>query len=206
MKLAFTYPTLLFPLLIAAGATASSHDDAAVVPAAADATAFVARNLSHLGGADIYYPDYTLEWSEGKCINATPVPSGRPIYTSMLACCRAAYGGQLSMKCTQALPNPPTSAPTKLGGGVYYPDFSLPWPEGKCINTAPVPNSRPTYSSMLSCCKATYSGQMSNACLNALPNPLTPSPTNTVWYPNYKIAWPEGKCISSLPVPNGIQT
>ena len=49
MKLTFTYPTLLFPLLVAAGAMASSHNDAAVVPAA-DATAFITRDLSQLGG------------------------------------------------------------------------------------------------------------------------------------------------------------
>jgi hypothetical protein len=156
----------------------------------------------NVGGPDIYYPDYTLAWSDGKCINTTPVPSGRPTYTSMLACCKAAYGGQMSMACIQALPNPPTSAPTNLGEGVFYPDYNLPWPEGKCINTVPVPSGRPTYTTELACFKAVYGGQMSMACIKALPNPPTPSPTRvepTVWYPNYSLAWTDGKCISTFP-------
>jgi len=164
------------------------------------------QHPTKLGGPDVYYPDYTLDWSDGKCINTTPVPSGRLTYTSMLGCCKAAYGGQMSMKCIQSLPNPPTGAPTKVGGGVFYPDYSLPWPEGKCINTTPVPSGRPTYTTMLACCKGAYGGQMSNACINALPNPPTPSPTKvspTVWYPDYTLGWPDGKCITTVPVPSG---
>jgi surface protein len=159
-----------------------------------------------IGGPDVYYPDYTVTWSEGICINTTPVPSGRPTYNSMLACCKAAYGGQMSMACIQALPTPPTGAPTILGGGVFYPDYSLPWPEGKCINTVPVPNGRPAYTTELACCKGAYGGQMSMTCIKDLPNPPTPIPTKvnpTVWYPDYSLAWTDGKCITTVPVPSG---
>ena len=164
---------------------------------------------TNIGGPDAYYPDYTLTWSEGKCINTTPVPSGRPTYTSMLACCKAAYGAQVSMACIQALPTPPTGAPTMLGSGVFYPDYSLPWTEGKCINSVPVPNGRPAYTTELACCKEAYGGQMSMACIKDLPNPPTPIPTKvnpTVWYPDYSLAWAVGKCITTVPVPSGRPT
>ena len=141
-----------------------------------------------VGGSDIYYPDYTLPWPEGKCINTTPVPNGRPIYSNMMACCKGAYGGQMSMACIHGLPNPPTSSPTKLGGGVYYPDYTLPWPDGKCINTRPVPSGWPTFESMLACCKGAYGGQMSMACIQALPDPPTSAPTKIggpdMYYPD----------------------
>lgn len=130
-----------------------------------------------------YYPDYSLAWPEGKCINSKPVPSGRPIYTSQLACCKAAYGGQVSKVCINDLPNPPTMAPTKAGGPEeYYPDYSLAWPEGICINTVLVPSGRPIYTTALGCCQAAYAGQVSRACIIAATptpaaTPMTDSPT-----------------------------
>jgi hypothetical protein len=175
-------------------------------------------------GEGTYYPDYSLAWPSGKCIATLPVPSGRPTYSSMLACCKAAYGGQTSGACIAALPSPPTTAPTntaaptptaaptKAGEGTYYPDYSLAWASGKCINTLPVPSGRPTYTTMLACCKGAYGGQTSNFCISSLPNPPTaaptptPAPTNTVWYPDYSLAWTAGKCITTLPVPSGRPT
>ena len=44
----------------------------------------------------LYYPDYETPWSDAGCVNVLPVPSGRPTYTSQLACCKGAYGGQVS--------------------------------------------------------------------------------------------------------------
>ena len=44
----------------------------------------------------LYYPDYETAWPEAGCVNVLPVPSGRPTYTSQLACCKGAYGGQVS--------------------------------------------------------------------------------------------------------------
>ena len=50
------------------------------------------------GGPDEYYPDYNLPWDQAYCINKRPVPSGRGTYSSMLACCKQAYAGQVSGK------------------------------------------------------------------------------------------------------------
>ncbi|KAL7439514.1 hypothetical protein ACHAXH_005341, partial [Discostella pseudostelligera] len=133
-----------------------------------------------LGGPDAWYPDYSLAWTDGKCINTVPVPSGRPIYTTQLACCKGAYGGQLSNACIQSMVNPPTFSPTTPGGpNAYYPDYSLAWTDGKCINTVPVPSGRPIYTTQLACCTGAYGGQVSKACMNAIPRPQTNRPTTT---------------------------
>jgi hypothetical protein len=161
------------------------------------------------GGPDEYYPDYSLPWPEGKCINTVPVPSGRPTYTSQLACCKEAYGGQMSKACLSGLATPPTSSPTKTGaaGTDYYPDYSRAWPEGVCINTQPIPSGRPTYATQLACCKAAYGGQVSNVCIKGLLNPPTSAPTKVggpdEYYPDYSLAWTEGVCTNTVPVPSG---
>jgi hypothetical protein len=164
------------------------------------------------GGPDAYYADYTLPWPEGKCINTVPVPSGRQIYSTQLACCKEAYAGQVSNMCVRDLATPPTTAPTKAGaaGTDYYPDYSLAWPEGKCINTQPIPSGRPTYTSQLACCKAAYGGQVSNACIKDLANPPTSAPTKVggpdAFYADYSLPWPAGVCINTVPVPSGRPT
>lgn len=48
------------------------------------------------GGLDVYYPLYEEAWSDGYCVNTSPMPSGRPAYTSQLHCCKQAYRGQIS--------------------------------------------------------------------------------------------------------------
>jgi len=55
------------------------------------------------GGADVYYPNYSVSWADATCINDYPVPSGRPTYTTESACCSGAYGGQTSQKCACAV-------------------------------------------------------------------------------------------------------
>ena len=156
-----------------------------------------------------YYPNYDLAWPEGVCINTQPIPSGRPVYTTQLACCKAAYGGQTSGACIKGMVSPPTLAPTKAGtGGTdYYPDYSISWTDGKCINTQPIPSGRPVYATNLACCKASYGGQASGACIKALINPPTMAPTKVggpdAYYPDYTLAWPEGKCINTVPMPSG---
>jgi hypothetical protein len=80
------------------------------------------------------------------------------------------------------LANPPTPQPTNVGGpDIYYPDFTLAWPEGKCINTTPVPSGRLTYTSMLACCKAAYGGQMHGV------HPRSPS--NPTHRSSYQVRW-----------------
>jgi len=161
------------------------------------------------GGLDVYYPDYGMTWSEGKCVNTRPLPSGRPTYDSMLACCKGAYGGQMSGACLEQLPSPPTTSPTEVGGvGLWYPDYETSWADAACLNTWPAPfntGDRPTYENQLDCCKNAYGGQTSGACLAALPSPPTTSPTAAggldFWYPDYGAVWSEATCKNERPLP-----
>lgn len=164
-----------------------------------------------VGGPGLFYPDYSLAWPEGRCTNTRPIPSGRPTYTSELACCKAAYAGQLSGKCIASLPSPPTSSPTNSAreADFWYPDYDTPWPMAGCSNKLPLPfnnrNDRPNFATNLECCKASYAGQTSGACLRQLPNPPTTSPTGAggadFFYPDYETSWAVATCINTLPLP-----
>eukprot|EP00578_Thalassiosira_sp_NH16_P019189 CAMPEP_0181099522 /NCGR_PEP_ID=MMETSP1071-20121207/12704_1 /TAXON_ID=35127 /ORGANISM="Thalassiosira sp., Strain NH16" /LENGTH=298 /DNA_ID=CAMNT_0023182189 /DNA_START=114 /DNA_END=1007 /DNA_ORIENTATION=+ len=161
------------------------------------------------GGLDVYYPDYDMTWSEGHCVNERPLPSGRPTYGSMLACCKGAYGGQMSGACLAKLPSPPTTSPTEVGGpGLWYPDYATSWADAKCLNTWPAPfntGDRPVYDDQLACCKAAYGGQTSGACIASLPSPPTTSPTAAggldFWYPDYDTSWADASCKNERPLP-----
>jgi len=85
----------------------------------------------------------------------------------MIACCKGAYGGQVSGKCLAALPSPPATSSTSAGGflEVYYPDYDTVWRSATCINDQPLPSGRPTYSSKQACCSGAYGGQTSHACM-----------------------------------------
>ena len=68
---------------------------------------------------------------------------------------------KMSGACLSQLESPPTTSPTSTGGlDVYYPDYVSPWISATCINARPLPNGRPTYASMLDCCKSAYAGQV----------------------------------------------
>ncbi|KAL7527404.1 hypothetical protein ACHAXR_001945, partial [Thalassiosira sp. AJA248-18] len=86
------------------------------------------------GGPGIYYPDYVTAWDQATCINKRPVPSGRPIYSNMLACCKSSYRGQMSGKCISMLPNPPTSSPTNsdFEADFWYPMYETAWDQSGC--------------------------------------------------------------------------
>jgi len=164
------------------------------------------------GGLDVWYPDYSSgDYANGECINERPLPSGRVTYATMLACCKAAYGSQSSGKCLSNLESPPTTSPTNEGGAdFFYPDYDTPWASAVCKNDLPLPflpGGRPTYSSMLACCKGAYAGQSSGACLAGLESPPTSSPTDEggldVWYPNYAGDYSDGECINERPLPLG---
>ena len=161
-------------------------------------------------GLAVYYPDYSMAWSIGICKNDRPQPNGYPTYDTELECCKASYEGQASAACLNNLPNPPTGSPTGPDLDVYYPDTSLGWPEGTCTNARPLPNNVRTFPTMLDCCKGSFAGQVSAACLGNLPNPPTASPSETgplgVYYADYKLPWPSGKCINDRPLPSGRPT
>jgi len=165
------------------------------------------------GGADFFYPDYETTWSDAGCKNDLPLPftpGGRPTYPSLLECCKGAYGGQMSGTCLSQLESPPTSSPTPEGGAeFYYPNY-VGWTDGYCSNTLPLPFSaggRPTYDTMLECCKGAYGGQVSGKCLSMLDSPPTTSPTSAggldVWYPDYTKQYAVGECINNRPLPSG---
>ncbi|KAL7530418.1 hypothetical protein ACHAXR_010990 [Thalassiosira sp. AJA248-18] len=156
-----------------------------------------------------WHPTYIAGWANGYCRKTVDCDS--PGYSTELACCRAAYAGQVSGYCLLQLPNPPTVSPTDDGAGgldVYYPDYNQEWAEGQCVNTRPMPSGRPTYLTMLACCKAAYRGQMSGKCLSMLPSRPTTTPTNSdyevdFWYPRYEENWAESGCSNKLPLPYG---
>ena len=106
------------------------------------------RGLFQCDTVPAYHPTYSLPWNLGKC--QFVITCNSPSYTTELECCKAAYAGQTDNYCISQLANPPTPQPTNVGGpDIYYPDFTLAWSEGKCINTTPVPSGRLTYTSML---------------------------------------------------------
>ena len=60
----------------------------------------------------------------------------------------------MSVKCLEEMESPPTTSPTAEGGmDVWYPDYDTAWTEASCKNEYPVPSGRPTYDSLLKCCK-----------------------------------------------------
>jgi len=165
------------------------------------------------GGLEVYYPDYNTAWTEAGCINKHPLPSGRPAYSTMIACCKGAYGGQMSGKCLSMLPSPPTTSPTSsdYAAAFWYPDYETVWSEAGCSNTLPLPynnvDDRPNYKTLFACCKGAYGGQMSGKCLSELDSPPTTSPTavggSEFYYPDYDTAWSEAGCVNTLPIPSG---
>merc|ERR1719491_2326579 len=164
------------------------------------------------GGLAIYYPDYNTAWTEAGCLNERPKPSGRPSYSTMLACCKGAYGGQMSGKCLSMLPSAPTTSPTTSDymSDFWYPDYETTWSEAGCSNKLPLPynnkGDRPNYDTQFACCKGAYAGQTSGKCLSELASPPTTSPTSSdyesdFWYPDYETTWSEAGCSNKLPLP-----
>ena len=118
------------------------------------------RDLQGCPTTPAWHPTYAAGWTKGYCRYS--IACNAPTYATELVCCKAAYAGQVSGHCLSQLPNPPTMSPTDVGGlGIYYPDYDLSWELAYCINKRPLPSGRPSYTSMLSCCKGAYAGQIS---------------------------------------------
>jgi len=75
-------------------------------------------NTAGSGGstADVWYPNYDAQFAAGKCVNDSPVPGGRPTYTTGSECCSFAYAGQASNACVNAL-SPSSSGESGQSGG-----------------------------------------------------------------------------------------
>jgi len=132
-------------------------------------------------------------------------------YDTNLECCNLFYIGQMSGTCYSKMESPPTLNPTGVGGpDVWYPDYDAVWTEATCKNDNPLPfgpGGRPTYLSMLECCKHVYGLQTSGACFSELENPptMTPTPEGGLegYYADYNKSWSDGCCINDRPLPSG---
>lgn len=104
----------------------------------------------------------------------------------------------------------PSALPSCCTETAWHPTYSLGWTNGYCRETTDC--NSPSYSSELACCKGAYPGQISEVCLNSLPNPPTGSPTylgEGVYYPDYETDWVDATCKNDRPWsfgPNGRPT
>jgi len=178
----------------------------------------------------LWHRDLTKTWSAGTCINVADCDS--PGFQTQLECCKGAFGGQMSGACLKGLPNPPTPLPTSLltkspshlptslptksptalntNEGKWYADYGTTWTDAGCKTTLPHPNYATLFfDTQLECCKSSFAGQTSNACLKGLPNPPTPlptslptrSPSNKTWYADYDTIWINSSCTNTTPLP-----
>ena len=123
-------------------------------------------------GEGIYYPHYESMWEVGHCTNAKPytfTTGSRPMYTSMLACCKGAYAGQTSQYCLSQLPDGlrPTSSPTGPGGAGWYNDQNGGDAAVRvCTQETPRPQwgTSGDYDTLLECCNKEFGWQTSKAC------------------------------------------
>ena len=162
--------------------------------------------------------DYDKPYKDAYCINTRPLPvdGSRPLYDTMLDCCKGSYSGQISDKCFSMLPigQRPTSSPTTVDAivGFFYPEYEKSYSKGTCSNARPLPfpneNDRPNYPTQLECCLAEYSAQTSGACIQDLPIGLRPtsSPTKVegpeLWYNPQNGGWGNSVCENTLPKPS----
>lgn len=164
------------------------------------------------GGLDVWYPDYSIgNFAAGFCRNDRPLPNGWPTYSSNLACCLGAYGGQMSGTCLSQLPSPPTTSPTSsdFETDFFYPVYEVAWSESGCSNALPLPfrnkSDRPNYPTHLACCRGAYGGQTSGICLSQLDNPPTTSPTATggsnQWTADRTMSYEIATCTNVRPNP-----
>lgn len=111
---------------------------------------------------------------------------------------------EISARNLQAVDLGNCPAGTAAPAAAWHPVYAAGWTNGHCRYA--IDCNSPSYTSELSCCNGAYPGQVSGACLQSLPNPPTPSPTQEpeeVWYPDYATAWSDAGCINTLPVPSG---
>ena len=164
---------------------------------------------------DFFYPVYGVAWGESGCSNSSPLPyrskNDRPSYATHLACCKGAYGGQMSGNCLSEMETPPTTSPTSsdFETDFYYPIYEVSWTDSGCSNKLPLPfknkADRPNYATHLACCTGAYGGQMSGKCLSEMENPPTSSPTDSggwgKWIPDRNTDYQIATCLSTKPDP-----
>jgi hypothetical protein len=128
-------------------------------------------------GGGLWYPDYSLGWNDGKCINKGPPPNGVTVFFFQLDCCLEVYGEQTSGACLADLPNPPTASPAG-DDSPFFPIWTV-WESGVCDNDPAklTHKSIPLYDTQEECCRAWFKNQLSGACLKFDPTYGSRSPT-----------------------------
>ena len=114
----------------------------------------------------------TTNWATGTCSRGAQCFYNN--YPTVEACCANNFPNQPGAACYIAAGRAPTDSPTSVAelgtgstgtAGFFYPDCDTAWSEATCLNTLPLPymfeGDRPTYPTMLACCKGAYGGQMS---------------------------------------------
>ena len=74
-----------------------------------------------------------------------------------------------------------------ISSGKWWPDYNPQWNQGKCVNDGTTPSGRPSYDSGEECCLASYGGQSSNVCIDAISDfaeSPTLKPTNQQFTPS----------------------
>lgn len=75
----------------------------------------------------------------------------------------------------------------------WYPNYSInDFNKGICITLSPAPAGIVTYESQLTCCKKSYAGQSSGACIISLPDSIKAT-LKKVWFPVYS----DQSCVST---------
>jgi hypothetical protein len=146
---------------------------------------------------DVWYPDYNVNWAEGKCSNAYPAPSGRPHYDSQSECCAKAYGNQASGVCVGSIPSSSVESP-------LFPSSAT-----SDLTSAISITSQPASNPSLAVEGPTNPGPDLSAI--SVTTQLTNKPVTSLiveeigdkWYPDYNPIWALGKCSNFSPAPTG---
>ena len=144
------------PPEVSGSTTTSNVDEPSSPSSPTSSTPSPPSSPTQINGGDKWYADYSLNWAEGKCLNAYPAPSGRPHYDSQKECCDKAYGNQASGVCLGAIsssseenlsPTPQSSLTVFVAEETLRPtskpvaSFSI---EGTSRDPTPVPSSNKT--------------------------------------------------------------
>jgi hypothetical protein len=124
---------------------------------------------------NFWHPDPSSGWLRGKCDFG--ISCYAPSYNTELECCNVGFALQESGYCHSQMSSNNTNNPV-TPTMYYYPDYSVSWDIGTCINKLPLdPWNVPTYSTQLACCRKEFGYQSSNACIEGMLNAPTQAPT-----------------------------
>ena len=79
-----------------------------------------------MNALEVFYPDYNPIWALGVCSNKSPVPQGRPTYSSQDECCNFAYRGQSSGACVNNTPGDKSTHEPISFSEIFMSEFMAP--------------------------------------------------------------------------------